>query len=269
MRENNRMVFCTNSNKMRDLSKATEYFFRRFGWKEFEVSDIYTDKTKSKTAFRLQKQLGLNEQSLHKYLTLLANYGFFRKGSRGTYALNLSGWRFGEQHRSSPNNSERRDLLYKALVNKYKCITRNREIHPYRWIFRYLNALGGRCSKLELGALFLINSETEYNELVSRVILSRERKRPEMIADVYAEYVRYDLVTEHDIKMIAKKDIYRPTSLLANIKILKKIPTSTGNFVELPGGFKLSSEQDIVLTGDGRDIVEYFIDNMNIYSNFA
>lgn len=265
MKENSRMVFATNSNEAEKLCKVTEYFFGVFGWRNFDVSELSLQRVRNRRLLRIQRELGLNEDSLHKYLTLLANYGFFTQKSCGEYSINTNGWLF-----TRPTVGERNKLLFNALVDNYKCITRERETFPYRWIFRYLNDLGGHCSKLELGALFLISSVAEYHDLITRVRLSRERNCPEMIADVYADYLKYGLVSRHDIRMIVVKDITRPTALLTSIGVIHKIHQTRNNMIEIPGGLRVNAEQNIILTESGKEMVERFMRGMTrTFANFS
>lgn len=265
MKERNRMVFATNTNEAEKLTKVTEYFYGLFGWRRFDVSELALDRVRNRRLLRLQKELGLNEDSLHKYLTLLAQYGFFTQKSAGEYSINTQGWLL-----TQPEPEERDSLIFKALVDNYKCLVREREVYPYRWIFRYLNDLGGHCSKLELGALFLISSDSEYHDLVTRVVLSRERHCPEMVADIYEDYLKYGIVSRHDIRLIVVKDITRPTALLSSIGIIQKIGGKPRDeMVELSTGIRVSAKQNIVLTTKGKEEIAKFMRGMTkTFANF-
>ena len=265
MKEKNRMVFATNTNEAEKLTKVVEYFYGLFGWRRFDVSELAFDRVRNRRLLRLQKELGLNEDSLHKYLTLLAQYGFFSQKSAGEYSISTQGWLM-----TQPEPEERNNLIFKALVDNYKCSVRGIEMYPYRWIFRYFNDLGGHCSKLELGALFLISSTTEYHDLITRVRLSRERNCPEMVADIYNDYLKYGLVTRHDVRLIVVKDIARPTALLSSIGVIQKIDGKPRDeMVELSTGLRVSAKQNIILTEKGKEEISNFMRYMTkTFANF-
>ena len=258
MKKCGRLTFGTNTNDARKLIAFSRKVYEVMGEQTFRAEDLINAMkvTQSMGTFNVGAEFGLNYESVHKYLTLMSNYGMFEPVQWGEYRISV----LGRELYFAVEEDIQAEILMQGMITHYTCMVRGVEVFPYKRVARFLSNLGGYCSKLELGALFLVANETEYQDVITRIRLARERNSTEMIVGIYNDYFEYGVVSKKDIGLIINKDITRPTLAFETLGIIDKVSTVRDNRVKVFGWY-VDANYTINLTEKGSEIVNAYTNN--------
>ena len=254
-----RLTFGTNTHNARKLIEFSRKVYDLMYERTFRAEDLINafKVAKGMGTFNVSKEFGLNYESVHKYLTLMSNYGMFEPVQWGEYRISV----LGRELYFAVDEETQAEILMQGMIMHYTCMVRGVEVFPYKRIVRFLGDLGGHCSKLELGALFLVANEIEYQDVLSRIRLAREHNTPEMVAGIYHDYFEYGVVSKKDIGLIINKDITRPTLAFETLGLIGKVSQVRDNRVKVFGWY-VDANHTINLTEKGREIVSAYTNNI-------